>query len=724
MLGNFTKSLIKKIDFVHWLVILSFVIWMIGMREFLLLRLALNDDALPYYEHIKFFVENLMRGVVPFWDPVIMFCNGVPNDFFLRRIGPYNPFFLVIALLKSAGIPFQYAYTFYLAFYYWSGTIGFYLIAQIFLKDRMAAFAAYALLLFSSLGTRLFDSYIVFLFVPIVWFFYFLLKFSSDKDLKKFSFTGMIFTLMIIVTTYLPFYFLTILPAFVVSWGAVYPDRIYGEIKKYAEFIKQNKLYVLFCLGVLALALLPGALFYLSSKHGDIVMPHRSANASGGDVVEVSRQWIVWWGVVEEMIFSGYFLRYLSRMQYAVFYVPFFAVVIFAAGIFAKSNRRLLFLGVWTLLLFLIGVPRSSVYQFLSEHMFYFKYFRNLHFLLWIGILPVFILLLAEQFRLIRQWEVKVNRQKFLALAGTVILHAGLISFFVWWGKPLWSFYVMIVLSAVFWVFHWLGFNGEKIGKSEKIVYALLLAAVAIQPLEVYHHLSSRKPIVPAGISDYEKPYLEFLFKKEKKRAADVFGNYSVTPPTIFYATHWLNTLVKNINFDVYDDYAQYRFILYDAVEPLDEQKINFQRVEDALRRLENAAFVPASDTPGPKGRKIPPAAQPVLENSAEFTVLKYDMNSIKVKTNLPQEKFLVFNDSFHPSWKVFLNGKEAKIIRANIAFKGVWLPAGENTVFFRFGDIRRSGLEVLLLILFYAIFMGLFLLLKRSIKANYVHEN
>src|SRR3989338_1770087 len=193
MLRNFVKSLIVKMDFIHCLVILSFVIWMAGMRESLLLSLPLNDDALPYYEHIKFYVENLMRGVFPLWDPVIMFCNGVPNDFFLRRIGPYNPFLLVIALFKSLGVPFQYAYTLYLAFYYWLGAIGFYLIAQMVLKDRAAAFVAYALLLFSSLRIRLFDTYIVFLFVPIIWFFYFLLKFSKGKSYDRSSFLGMVF---------------------------------------------------------------------------------------------------------------------------------------------------------------------------------------------------------------------------------------------------------------------------------------------------------------------------------------------------------------------------------------------------------------------------------------------------------------------------------------------------------------------------------------------------
>ena len=263
MLENFGKSLAKKLDFVSWLIILSFLIWMIGLREFLLLKLPVVDDALPYYEHIRFYVENLMRGVLPLWDPVNMFCNGVPNDFFLRRIGPYNPFLLVIALFKLLGIPFQYAYMLYLAFYYWVGTIGFYLIAQIILKDRMAAFVAYVLLLFSSLGTRLFDSYIVFLFVPIVWFFYFLLKFSAGKPYDKLSFLGMVFTLMIIITTYLPFYFLTIFLAFAVSYAAIYPDEIFIEIKKYLEFLKRNKLFVLGCVFLVLLALLPGAMFYV-----------------------------------------------------------------------------------------------------------------------------------------------------------------------------------------------------------------------------------------------------------------------------------------------------------------------------------------------------------------------------------------------------------------------------------------------------------------------------
>ncbi len=713
-------------DFVHWLVILSFVIWMIGMREFLFLRLPLCDDAYPYYEHIKFYVDNLMRGVLPLWDPVIMFCNGVPNDFFLRRIGPYNPFLLVIALFKSLGLPFQYAYTIYLAFYYWLGTIGFYLIAQIVLKDRAAAFTAYALLLFSSLGTRLFDSYIVFLFVPIVWFFYFLLKFSSGKPYDRLSFLGIIFTLMIIVTTYLPFYFFTIFLAFAVSYAAVYPDRIIGEVKKYVEFSKQNKAFVLLCLAALTVALLPGATFYISSKHGDIVMPHRSANASGGDVVQVSRQWIVWWGIVEELIFSGYFLRDLSRMQYAVFYVPFFACVIFLAGMFAKINRRLIFLGLWVLILFLIGVPRSNVYQFLSEHIFYFKYFRNLHFILWIGILPVFILLLAEQFRLMRQWEVRIKWKKIAAAVALLVIHGGLIAFFEWWGKPLLSFYVMIVLSGLFWTLLWLGSFEGMVRKDQRILYILLLATIVVQPLEVFYRLSSRKPFTlnPPGISDYEKPFLEFSYTKDKKWAADAFGNYDFTSPKIFYAAHWLNTLVSNINFDVYDDYAHYKFLLYDSLEALDDTHIDFQHVEDTLRKLDNAAFVPRADAPPNMGKKTSPTAEAVLNDSAQFQVLQYGMNAVKIKTNYPAEKFLVFNDSSHPFWKAFLNGKEVKIYRANVAFKGLWLPAGENVLVFRYGKVWQYILEVSLLIIFYTVFGWLVGWSMKFKKNNHISVN
>ena len=112
-----------------------------------------------------------------------------PNDFFLRRIGAFNPFYLFILFLNAMGIPYTLSYLWFLAAYYWSGMVAFYLLAMRIYHDRFIAYAGYLMLLFSALGTRLFDSYMMLVTVPLIWFFYFLVAFTQTP--RKHFFLGM-----------------------------------------------------------------------------------------------------------------------------------------------------------------------------------------------------------------------------------------------------------------------------------------------------------------------------------------------------------------------------------------------------------------------------------------------------------------------------------------------------------------------------------------------------
>ena len=146
----------------------AFMIWIFTFRGFLSSKFELTSDALSYYDHTRFFIENLRHGIYPLWDP--FWFNGAPNDFFLRRIGAFNPLYLIILLLKSVGIPYTLSYLWFLAAYYWSGMIAFYLLAMRIYQNRFLAYTGYLILLFSALGTRLFDSYMMLVTVPLIWF--------------------------------------------------------------------------------------------------------------------------------------------------------------------------------------------------------------------------------------------------------------------------------------------------------------------------------------------------------------------------------------------------------------------------------------------------------------------------------------------------------------------------------------------------------------------------
>jgi uncharacterized membrane protein YfhO len=53
------------------------------------------------------------------------------------------------------------------------------------------------------------------------------------------------------------------------------------------------------------------------------------------------------------------------------------------------------------------------------------------------------------------------------------------------------------------------------------------------------------------------------------------------------------------------------------------------------------------------------------------------------VKTS--NDTLLVFAENYYPGWRAFLDGKEARILRANYAFQAIQVPAGSHSIKFAF---------------------------------------
>jgi len=80
-----------------WLFLLSFIVWIFCFRGFLLDKLWLESDAISYYEHIQIILK--AWGTALFrYGPFLV--RWLANSFFLGRMGPYNPFLLLIFIFK------------------------------------------------------------------------------------------------------------------------------------------------------------------------------------------------------------------------------------------------------------------------------------------------------------------------------------------------------------------------------------------------------------------------------------------------------------------------------------------------------------------------------------------------------------------------------------------------------------------------------------------------
>ena len=80
--------------------------------------------------------------------------------------------------------------------------------------------------------------------------------------------------------------------------------------------------------------------------------------------------------------------------------------------------------------------------------------------------------------------------------------------------------------------------------------------------------------------------------------------------------------------------------------------------------------------------------------------------NTLKVKTHFVSPKFLVYNDGFHSGWNALMDGKRVELERANIAFKGIWVPLGDHRVDFQYGKWWQYALNYFLLFIFYFVFI------------------
>ncbi len=373
----------------------SFFLWAYSLGGFFSGRLAMTYDAVSYYEHVRYYLDNISRGVYPFWDPTRDL--GVPNTFFLRRFGEFNPLWLFVLVLHKIGMVYRQSYLAIVAFYYLIGMVGFFLLSQRLFQDNRLAFLSYLLMLYSPAGTRLFDSYLHLIFVPMVWFFYFLVSLKDqlslwpgikeEEDIPKkkslssgirFHLLGLTFSFMIILITYIPFYFLTILAVFLMCYSGIYFPQLRHFILCFGSFLRSNKFFSFLCLGLIIFALIPGIMFYLESAKGEMVLPLRHEGSSldnmlGVDIANINRGGVTSFELSESMFSFRRKDENLPGSLIGKFYVPIFAVIILLLGLSCRLNRKILLLSGWAFIIFLISLTDAcAFYEVLYNHIFLF----------------------------------------------------------------------------------------------------------------------------------------------------------------------------------------------------------------------------------------------------------------------------------------------------------------------------------------------------------------
>ena len=728
-----TKSFVK--------VLFPFVIWLCFFRGIFTQNILIFHDTLEVYANIKFFLTNLSQGVYPFWDPYVLW--GAPIEMSLHVLGQFNPFLFIILLFTKMGVSFYLSFICYLVLYLFLGLLGFYALARQIFKEEKFAYLAYILLMFSSLSMIIFNQILMlFIYVPAVWFMYFLFVFT--KYGRKGDFLGLILSLMIILTTYIPYYFFTVFIFFAVCMILFYFEIVKQFFIRLFIFIKSNKVIGVCCLLALLIALTPAVLAYQNSFSQDIVIPSRHKNDqqtfSKGLVVQHNQSEGRGLGV--RWIFGDIFshLENLDFRNDGILYVSVFCYFILFVGCTVRVTRKFLVLILLTLIIFFIALcGLTPIYPILFKYIFFLRYFRNLYFLIPF-LVSIFILLVVAVFQQSLNPDNDLLKDKKYRYVQFLCLICVFLLFISSQENILPSTYYIILglglcLFFLFFSIKWI---------PQKIVILFLFVLILWQPVEVLHYYTQnaqnyKSEIIKKSLS-YPSNQAEFFFKRPIKYKKAFINYHDEKNPIYFlhwhrismqdspgfitfrhgYPTRWSYYLSENIPETTYREYVKCKFKIYDDIHVVKEENINLPlEIEQFKLNLNQVALV----APSVNQENINLAANGITQerlspetidkSTANFQVVQFDVNQIRIKTHYKKERFLVYNDSYHQNWQAFINGQKVPIFRSNIAFKGIQLPEGENDVVFSYHPLGGQGLYVVVMIVFISFFIFLLIIQK-----------
>ena len=112
------------------------------------------------------------------------------------------------------------------------------------------------------------------------------------------------------------------------------------------------------------------------------------------------------------------------------------------------------------------------------------------------------------------------------------------------------------------------------------------------------------------------------------------------------------------------------------SVQLLDDYVI----VDSQINSSDSKLIVPVNEY----GKRSRACSSTEGENSGfAFSINRYEYNSVDMKVSTDKDGILYWSDGYDSNWKAYTNGKKASIHRANINFKAIALPKGENNVRF-----------------------------------------
>ena len=109
---------------------------------------------------------------------------------------------------------------------------------------------------------------------------------------------------------------------------------------------------------------------------------------------------------------------------------------------------------------------------------------------------------------------------------------------------------------------------------------------------------------------------------------------------------------------------------------------------QEMLKTVRDARFDPRQTLlleEEPDRQETAPANSAATSGNSECRITSYQPDSVSIQASLSQPGFLLLLDTWFPGWNVTVNGRPAKVYRADYNFRAVSLPAGSSAVNFTY---------------------------------------
>ncbi len=666
-------------------------------------------DPEYWYAIYHYFHESIHNGTLALWNP---YMNGGepfwPTTSMWRMLDPVNVFMaLTVARLHNISLFSLYHVYFLLNI---AGSLaGSYLVFRhLLLENRQSRGTENVLLLallfafFAHIAFSYFlnDAYHASLYtLPYV--VYFLMRFFEGKRIKDYLFATYFTGLYIGSAAYHFILGLVCLACFVMITALRNRKHVLRESLNYCL---DHKLAVAVSLIYLLLMCLPMLATYLEA--GNLYPIARTSN----DRALFDNQSISSFRFrYEEIMSTGWFIDFKETLRYVLHYPGFspgssfnflacILVPLFFLGLFKGRNRwKMHFVAILSIALITMLGPHTPLHKVLCSIFPPLNLIRNGGFYLYY-LFFAYTYFIVLGFSSLSEYVLKSNRKerivKIISACLLVLLTASIVNIAT--GRSLVSHTVKVRTRFADFAPHAAPFRliGERIFAMPRTAYYLL------EPI-LYKQNAALQMIAtqPSGMAPEALPYYR---EWDKLAAKDRCGAaYGIR--TFFWTKNYYNIYrlgEKDIDiFKAFMGVERATVTFRENIMVLSDNEAGELATRIGGRGLyallDKAVILDRN--PVPDHAPAPDTDQP-NDNGARFgySVVSYKPDNIRLQVNNDRAGVLILRDGFHKDWHARVDGKETDVLRANVGFKGVYLPPGRHEVVFRY-------LPVLYLFGFYA---------------------